>query len=119
MPEKTAHQKWGQVRYGQSIDRFGSGMSHERKQHDHRIPIAALGVARQIAFGDQMFEQKAAYPRSDQGDVTHGTSPVGHSERSADLPRAEAQASWPSNTGWSSGPRVPGTSPVVGAGALR
>ena len=94
MFEKAAHQKRGQILYGEPIDRSASRTRHERKQQNKCVPVAALGIARQIALGDQMLEQKAANSRSDQRVVTHGTAPVGRSVRSAGWPHAVAPGSW-------------------------
>ena len=93
MFEKSANQTRRQVTDSQPIDRSFEGTAHEGQQQNHRVPITALSIASQIAFRDQVFKKKATDPRSHQCCVTHGSSPVARSVRSAGSLHAEAQAS--------------------------
>src|ERR1035438_1781327 len=42
----------------------------ERDQQSQSISIAPLRVNRQVAFPDEMFQEKAAYPRAESGSHT-------------------------------------------------
>src|SRR5712691_4249079 len=84
MLEKTANETRRQVTDSQPIDRSLEGTAHERQQQNHRVPVTALSVTGQIRFRDQMLEKKATHPGSHQCCVTHGTSPVERSVRTAD-----------------------------------
>jgi hypothetical protein len=63
-----------------------------RNQQRKGIAVTALRVARQIALGNKVFEQKTPYPGSQQGLVIHAVPPA-HSAQSAGWLRAATPAS--------------------------
>src|SRR5438876_3377732 len=59
--EKPRHTLLRYINHGEFIDLFVDLSCGERDQQSKRIPIAPLRVHRQVAFPDEMFQEKAAY----------------------------------------------------------
>src|SRR5438128_7872843 len=71
--EKPRHTLLRYVNHGEFIDLLVDLARGERDQQRKRIPIAPLCVHRQVAFPDEMFQEKAAYPRAEPGSISHGS----------------------------------------------
>src|SRR5215831_5307435 len=97
MGEKGANQIRRQVHYREPVHRFAQLFSCKWKEKEKRIAVAALRVARQVAFVHEVFEEKA--PNPDAEEVTHGVPP-GRSVRSAGWLPAIVRASWSDTAGW-------------------
>src|SRR5215471_11741377 len=95
MGKKGANQIRRQVHYREPVHRFAQLFSCKWKEKEKCIAVAALRVARQVAFVHEVFEEKA--PNPDAEEVTHGVPP-GRSVRSAGWLPAIVRASW-SDTG--------------------
>jgi hypothetical protein len=61
---------------------------NERDEQAERVAVPVLGIAGEIAFSDDMFQQKAPYPWAKQGVITHEKAPW-HSARIDHLLREE------------------------------
>ncbi len=67
----------GEILDAQPVHGFARAFGQKRHQQAKRVAIAPLGVAREIALGDQMLNEEAAHPRSDRGfSQVHGLFPV-------------------------------------------
>jgi hypothetical protein len=62
MGEKGANQIRRQVHYREPVHRFAQLFSCEWKEKEKRVAVTALRVARQVAFVDEVFEEKAPKP---------------------------------------------------------
>lgn len=93
LEEPTEHER-RQILDGQSIDRCLGRGAQEGQQQGERVAVAGLGVARQIALGDEVFQEKPPNPGPDQPSVTHGKPAAGRTVRSAGWLHARARASW-------------------------
>jgi hypothetical protein len=47
---------------GQLLDRMLDLLTDKRQEQDQRITVAGLGIAGQIAFADEMLQQKSTNP---------------------------------------------------------
>src|SRR6266702_6019081 len=92
--EEGAQQRRREVVDRKAINRLLPCFAQIRQQEDQRITIAGLCIASKIAVCDEIFQQESAHPRTEQGTVTHGGSPVERSARNADWPRASARWSY-------------------------
>jgi hypothetical protein len=88
MPQKKPHCIWRNVSDRNLVDLFVCLLGHKRKQETKRIPVTALSVSRQIAFGYQVFKQKAPDSWSNEARLIHCRPPVSRNVRIAGLPDA-------------------------------
>src|SRR5260370_6753837 len=65
--EKRSHTVLRYVEHGEFIHLLVGLARGGRDQQSERISIAPLRVHRQVAFPDEMFQEKAAYPRAESG----------------------------------------------------
>src|SRR5262249_53915452 len=69
------------------VEALAGAAGGERQEQAQRVAVAALGVAGQIAFADEVLKQEAPDPRTQQGGVSHGSPPSQRSARNRRWPR--------------------------------
>ena len=94
LSKKLPHALGRDVDDRQTIDRHVRLGADERDDQRQRVSITALRVAREIALVDQMLQEKAANPRSEQPVIAHDGPPDRHSARSGGSLLAAAPVSW-------------------------
>src|SRR5580700_7556782 len=98
--EKPSHTLLRYVKHGEFINLLVDLSRGERDQQSERISIAPLRVHRQVAFPDEMFQEKTAYPRAESGSIIHGSPPEMRRSRSEHSPAATTPASSSDNAGY-------------------
>ena len=87
--EKSADEIRREIDHSETIDRLFLHPCDERDEQAERVAVAVLGIAGEIAFSDDMFQQKAPYPWAKQRVITHEKTPW-HSARIDHLLREAA-----------------------------
>jgi hypothetical protein len=72
----------------------------ERQQQAQRVPIAGLGIAREIALGHQVLQEEAPDPGPDKLLVIHDGSPIASNRQSGGSPPGGVPASFADNAEW-------------------
>src|SRR5260370_21383055 len=98
--EKPSHILLRYIKHGEFINLLVDLSRDERDQQSERISIAPLRVHRQVAFPDEMFQEKAAYPRAESGSISHGSPPGMRRSRSEHSPAATTPVSSSDNAGY-------------------
>ena len=81
---------------------------NELEEQHQGIAVARLSVVGQVSFGDEVLEQKAADPWTEQQSIMHGVPPHLHSLRSGGRPVPTALASCSSNVACRANPYARG-----------
>jgi hypothetical protein len=63
-----------EINYSQAIHGLLPLLCNEGDEEAERIAVAALGIAREVAFLDHVFQQKASDPKSEKSGITHEIS---------------------------------------------
>jgi len=88
--EKSADEIRREIDDSETIDGLLLNLCGKWNEQAERVAVAMLGIAREITFSDDMFQQKASDPWAKQGVLTHEKAPwhtvrIGRSLREAAL----------------------------------
>jgi hypothetical protein len=92
MCKELQHMLGGEIAHGQPIHRLVQLSTDEWQKKAEGVAVALAGVPSQIAFGDDVFDQEAPEPWAKGYEFRHPDLRP-HSERSEEMPAAEAPAS--------------------------
>jgi hypothetical protein len=92
MCKELQHMLGGEIAHGQPIHRLVQLSTDEWQKKAEGVAVALAGVPGQIAFGDDVLDQEAPEPWAKGYEFRHPDLRP-HSERSEEMPAAEAPAS--------------------------
>ncbi len=75
MLKETASQIWAELDDAKPIHGCCRLFGGEGKQYCQRVSVTALRIARQVAFVDEMFQEKTTCPRAEQSSISHAPPP--------------------------------------------